>query len=94
MISVVVPTYNEAENIPLIVPEILAQSPEIEVLIVPSQDAEISEDSFSDKFSRIVDEMSLESELTFRIKKVDSVVKESVSGKLRQIKSLIDPPPV
>ncbi len=31
---VVLPTYNEAENLPLIVPEILAQADEIEVLIV------------------------------------------------------------
>ncbi len=33
-VVVVVPTYNEAENLPLIVPEILAQDPAIEVLIV------------------------------------------------------------
>jgi len=31
---VVLPTYNEAENLPLIVPEILAQSPSVEVLVV------------------------------------------------------------
>lgn len=31
---VVLPTYDEAENLPLIVPEILAQAPSIEVLIV------------------------------------------------------------
>ncbi|MBJ20272.1 MAG: polyprenol monophosphomannose synthase [bacterium] len=31
---VVLPTYNEAENLPLIVPEILDQSPALEVLIV------------------------------------------------------------
>jgi dolichol-phosphate mannosyltransferase len=31
---VVVPTYNEAANLPLIVPQILAQSPRIEVLVV------------------------------------------------------------
>ena len=31
---VVLPTYNEAENIPLIVPEILAQAPSVEVLVV------------------------------------------------------------
>ncbi len=31
---VVVPTYNEAENLPLIVPEILAQDPRLEVLVV------------------------------------------------------------
>ena len=31
---VVIPTYNEAENIPLIVPQILAQNEELEVLVV------------------------------------------------------------
>ncbi len=31
---VVVPTYNEAENLPLLVPEILAQDPRLEILIV------------------------------------------------------------
>ena len=31
---VVIPTYNEAENLPLLVPRVLAQSPEIEVLVV------------------------------------------------------------
>jgi len=31
---VVVPTYNEAENLPLLVPQILAQDPSIEVLVV------------------------------------------------------------
>jgi dolichol-phosphate mannosyltransferase len=33
-VIVVLPTYNEAENLPLIVPEILAQDPAIEVLVV------------------------------------------------------------
>jgi dolichol-phosphate mannosyltransferase len=31
---VVIPTYNERENVPTLVPEVLAQDPEIEVLIV------------------------------------------------------------
>jgi len=31
---VVVPTYNEAENLPLLVPEILAQDPRLEILVV------------------------------------------------------------
>ena len=30
----VVPTYNEAENLPLLVPRVLAQGPEVEVLVV------------------------------------------------------------
>lgn len=33
-IIVVIPTYNEAENLPLIVPEVLAQDPDIRVLVV------------------------------------------------------------
>jgi dolichol-phosphate mannosyltransferase len=51
---VVVPTYNEAENIPLIVPEILAQSPEIEVLIV--------DDSSPDGTGKLADELVAESD--------------------------------
>ncbi|MFP6655422.1 MAG: glycosyltransferase, partial [Myxococcota bacterium] len=31
---VVIPTYNEAENLPLIVPEVLAQDERLEVLVV------------------------------------------------------------
>ncbi|MFK7895401.1 MAG: polyprenol monophosphomannose synthase [Myxococcota bacterium] len=31
---IVLPTYDEAENLPLIVPEILAQSPDVQVLVV------------------------------------------------------------
>ncbi|MFP6638849.1 MAG: glycosyltransferase, partial [Myxococcota bacterium] len=31
---VVIPTYNEAENLPLIVPQILAQNEALEVLVV------------------------------------------------------------
>ena len=31
---VVIPTYNEAENLPLIVPEVLEQDPSIDVLVV------------------------------------------------------------
>jgi dolichol-phosphate mannosyltransferase len=33
-VIVVMPTYNEAENLPLIVPEVIAQDPAIEVLVV------------------------------------------------------------
>ncbi len=33
-VVVVVPTYNEAENLPLLVPQVLAQDPRIEVLVV------------------------------------------------------------
>ena len=31
---VVIPTYNECENLPLLVPEVLSQDPRIEVLVV------------------------------------------------------------
>jgi dolichol-phosphate mannosyltransferase len=31
---VVIPTYNEAENLPILVPEVLAQDPDLEILVV------------------------------------------------------------
>ncbi|MBI3767344.1 MAG: polyprenol monophosphomannose synthase [Deltaproteobacteria bacterium] len=46
---VVIPTYNERDNIPRIVPQILAQDPEIEVLVV--------DDSSPDGTSAVVEEM-------------------------------------
>jgi dolichol-phosphate mannosyltransferase len=46
---VVIPTYNERENVPLIVPEILKQDPEIEVLVV--------DDSSPDGTGAVVEEM-------------------------------------
>ena len=33
-VFVVIPTYNEAENLPLLVPEVLAQDERIEILVV------------------------------------------------------------
>ena len=50
----VVPTYNEAENLPLIVPEILAQSPEVQVLIV--------DDNSPDGTGKLADELVAESD--------------------------------
>lgn len=45
---VVIPTYNEAENLPLLVPEILAQDPRVEILVVddnsPDGTGKIAED--------------------------------------------------
>ncbi|MEE8509146.1 MAG: glycosyltransferase, partial [Myxococcota bacterium] len=45
---VVIPTYNEAENLPLIVPEVLAQDDRLEVLVVdddsPDGTGKIAED--------------------------------------------------
>lgn len=46
----VVPTYNEAENLPLIVPEILAQDPGMEVLVV--------DDSSPDGTGKLADELA------------------------------------
>ncbi len=51
---VIVPTYNEAENLPLIVPEILAQSPEIQVLVV--------DDNSPDGTGKLADELVAESD--------------------------------
>jgi dolichol-phosphate mannosyltransferase len=47
---VVIPTYNEAMNLPLIVPQILAQDPRIEVLVV--------DDNSPDGTGRMADEMA------------------------------------
>ena len=47
---VVVPTYNEAANLPLIIPQILAQDPRLDVLVV--------DDNSPDGTGRIADEMS------------------------------------
>ena len=47
---VVLPTYNEAENLPLIVPEILEQDPSVEVLVV--------DDDSPDGTGRLADELA------------------------------------
>jgi dolichol-phosphate mannosyltransferase len=47
---VVIPTYNEAANLPQIVPQVLAQDPRLEVLVV--------DDGSPDGTGRIADEMS------------------------------------
>jgi dolichol-phosphate mannosyltransferase len=49
-VIVVIPTYNEAENLPLIVPEVLAQDPSVEVLVV--------DDNSPDGTGKLADEMS------------------------------------
>ncbi len=47
---VVIPTYNEAENLPLLVPEVLAQDPRIEVLVV--------DDNSPDGTGKLADELA------------------------------------
>ncbi len=47
----VIPTYNEAENLPLIVPEVLDQDPRMEVLVV--------DDDSPDGTGKIADELAL-----------------------------------
>ena len=47
---VVIPTYNEAENLPLIVPEVLEQDPRLEVLVV--------DDNSPDGTGRLADELA------------------------------------
>ncbi|MCX7757148.1 MAG: polyprenol monophosphomannose synthase [candidate division WOR-3 bacterium] len=46
---VIIPTYNESENIPKIIPEILQQSPELEVLVI--------DDNSPDNTAQIVEEL-------------------------------------
>ncbi len=47
---VVMPTYNERENLPIVVPQVLAQGPRIEILIV--------DDNSPDGTGQLVDEMA------------------------------------
>ncbi len=47
---VVIPTYNEAENLPLIVPQVLEQDPRLEVLVV--------DDNSPDGTGRLADELA------------------------------------
>ena len=47
---VVIPTYNEAVNVPQIVPQVLAQDPRLEILVV--------DDNSPDGTGRMVDEMA------------------------------------
>ena len=49
-VFVVIPTYNEAENLPLLVPEVLAQDERIEVLVV--------DDSSPDGTGKIADDLA------------------------------------
>jgi len=48
-VIVVIPTYNEAENLPLIVPAVLEQDPRIEVLVV--------DDNSPDGTGKLADEL-------------------------------------
>jgi dolichol-phosphate mannosyltransferase len=49
-VVVVIPTYNEAENLPLIVPEVLGQDPRLEVLVV--------DDASPDGTGKIADDLA------------------------------------
>jgi dolichol-phosphate mannosyltransferase len=51
-IIVVIPTYNEAENLPLLVPAVLDQDPRIEVLVV--------DDNSPDETGKIADDLRIE----------------------------------
>jgi dolichol-phosphate mannosyltransferase len=53
-VIVIIPTYNEAENLPLIVPEVLDQDPRVEVLVV--------DDNSPDGTGKLADELREQTE--------------------------------
>lgn len=69
---VVIPTYNEAENLPLIVPEVLAQDPEIRVLVV--------DDNSPDGTGRLADQLAKE---TGRVEVLHREKKEGLGAAYR-----------
>lgn len=69
---VVLPTYNEAENLPLIVPEILAQAEELEVLVV--------DDSSPDGTGKIADALAADSP---RVRVLHRPVKQGLGAAYR-----------
>jgi dolichol-phosphate mannosyltransferase len=71
-VIVVIPTYNEAENLPLIVPEVLAQHADIEVLVV--------DDSSPDGTGKIADELA---ESTGRVHVLHRRTKEGLGAAYR-----------
>ncbi len=52
---VVIPTYNEAENLPLLVPQVLERDPRLEVLVV--------DESSPDGTGKLADELAQSSSL-------------------------------
>lgn len=71
-IVVVIPTYNEAENLPLIVPEVLEQDPDIEVLVV--------DDDSPDGTGKLADDLA---EQTGRVTVLHRRVKEGLGAAYR-----------
>ena len=71
-VIVVIPTYNEAENLPLIVPEVLAQRADLEVLVV--------DDSSPDGTGKIADELA---ESTGRVHVLHRRTKEGLGAAYR-----------
>ena len=69
---VVVPTYNEAENLPLLVPQVLEQSPDLEVLVV--------DDDSPDGTGKIADELA---ERSPRVHVLHRAVKEGLGPAYR-----------
>jgi dolichol-phosphate mannosyltransferase len=69
---VVIPTYNEAENLPLIVPEVLAQDERLEVLVV--------DDNSPDGTGQIADDLA---ESTGRVHVLHRPVKEGLGPAYR-----------
>ena len=71
-VIVVIPTYNEAENLPLIVPEVLAQHEDVRVLVV--------DDNSPDGTGKLADELA---ETTGRVDVLHRRSKEGLGAAYR-----------
>jgi dolichol-phosphate mannosyltransferase len=69
---VVIPTYNEAENLPLLVPRVLEQDPRLEVLVV--------DDDSPDRTGKLADELA---ETTGRVHVLHRAVKQGLGAAYR-----------
>ena len=71
-VLVVIPTYNEAENLPLLVPQVLAQDPRIEILVV--------DDNSPDGTGKVADDLA---EATGRVHVLHRPAKQGLGAAYR-----------